>query len=306
MRRRRRLGAAHVDDLRARKALHHLAHQRMRGDAALPLGLLRAVAGLAQRRRASRLATSATIQRSPVHSPSLRTASARSRARRPRPARIRSGPARSAPAGRRVRAHAPAGRRALRARARRRPRSARAAARPASARRARASGAERWRAPGRAPLERRRAAAARRRGAAARRRDARRSPAALGELAQRVLRPRHIGGIGEAHQRHFRRGERAGRILHVFDALEQDLPGAGQLRRAPACRRFRAPRRRSTSLIAGSSAPSGAIFSARDEMAEFGELDQHLRRDRRRRGAAAPSARAPARSRRAWPGRTDR
>ena len=50
----------------------------------------------------------------------------------------------------------------------------------------------------------------------------------LAELAKRLFGGGQVGSIGETDQRHLGRGKRAGRILHILHALQQDLPGARQ------------------------------------------------------------------------------
>ena len=252
-----RSGRAHLDDLARREtARAPCAPADARPTPLAPLRLARFAAF-----RASVGAVAPLDER---HHPALAgpfrracaTASGRARARRPRPARIRSGRARTAPAGRRARAPGTSWMsRLARASA---TTSSKRARRGAGAAAAGAAPAARARRPARADARRARGPRRRRR-----RRGARRgAPSAdLGELAQRVLGRRQVGGVGEADQRHFGGGERARRILHVLDALEQDLPRRGSARPSPASARIRAPRSRSISLIAGSSGASGAIFT---------------------------------------------
>ena len=184
-------------------------------------------------------AASVTIQRSPVHSASGAT-DLRDRRRGAVDQRKLDAP--GSKRARRTSPRAPSPRRcrAWRGRARRHPRSAPGAARRDGAARC---GQGALAAPARAEADPRRRGDGR-----TRRRTGRRRPgpqragggfAAFGQAAQRILRRRQIGGVGEADQRHLGGGERARRILHVLDALEQDLPGAGQRPERRASRRVR-------------------------------------------------------------------
>ncbi len=97
----------------------------------------------------------------------------------------------------------------------------------------------------------------------------------LAQLADRLLRRRQIGSIGETDQRHFGRGQRARRILHILHALEQDLPGPRQDADRQLVGEF-------LGALALDLAHRGILgrrgrdLGARDEMAELGQIDQDV------------------------------
>ncbi len=137
-------------------------------------------------------------------------------------------------------------------------------------------------------------------------RPARRRALAAGaadEAAQGFVRRRQIRRIGEPHEHHVGGGERPRRILHLLHALQRAIARPASAPASTASCANSPPRRRSSSVtveIVG--ARLGNELQPRDEMDEFGELDEDLARigagivkrlqiGERRRDIAASSAR---------------
>ncbi len=80
---------------------------------------------------------------------------------------------------------------------------------------------------------------------------------AVAQHPERLVRRRQVGRIGEAHEQHLRRHDRARRGLHLGEALAQDLPGPRQRPDRERGREF-LPRRRSVSVSVASSSALGA------------------------------------------------
>ncbi len=103
-------------------------------------------------------------------------------------------------------------------------------------------------------------------------------PRAVGRLAQpakRLFGRRQVGSIGEADQRHFGRGERTRRILHILHALEQNLPGPRQDAERQLVGEFAAALALDLAYrrIVGRG---GRDLGAGDEMTELGQLDEDV------------------------------